>query len=1485
MAQTKSTKHTSDQLKNKIPIGTSSARLHRDEINIILKDYLGLASPRTVGDDMNMNARNTSRMKWEDLESESDEEGGDMNTNILDNQEEYIVTVTLFSSSSFVNLMQSRSDGDEKVLIPADSLLLEVVKDSYQVGSDLNGLNENLGSGRDKVDVVMSKLLIWPASALVDISNDEHHVDDRVEPIPLSDGHGHGADGHDDDNDGNEDKEKIDAERAAEKDLESQLLAKSNGEESMNMWKNIRKALHLPKSVEEMDDHEKQSYYNKKLELRKKHASRRVGVTSTTLFRKTPGSDRQVDMDEIMDVLGRMTLGTGVDIDPDLLATRIEQDKESVDGHDVDTQDLLLSCLCNDGKVHVFSILDLLRLQIDDDDKELERINLVHVMTRKDSSEDSFLRSFESLLLGDSLKASMDNTILPLSKPIATVYLSVIAIKGKPVVREDREEDTSVEEKQINQQLLKIRHLGEEFGKGFDEYGPHVDLSQFDANIEPSTMHDRTMNNVPFISAAAFEYIVVGGRGMRKSSRVHEGNGDEMVHKGHRLEGGFVTFISTRYFNETRTMFLPFVPKNITPIIWKSMKLVVILGEDTHHCVAIRTDSSSYVSSASKPRRSTEATDAMDRATPKHQIEFIKKFTPIKIAFEGLEEDMVSSTFPVSITCMPAHPTNILLCTILNGDFHLQNFHLDSLQFGRMHSKRSPDLLASNVFITAQREPHKFVEISPPVHSGILLSNLTSDKSTRRCKESFRCVSGQGWALFSLQILSRMHVFYLSWDGSTEDEGAYYEEIAVLENPNHESASNITNLKYLEVVEGRDEIECGGRQQVAVASLRLGVTDEMNITVTMRSKVVLDGITSSYEEILSWLCDQNDYYTAAIIALSLLDDKVALADVENSMSSHLTTHDIINHDGILESITSIGLHDTDKTTNQIHTKSGGISSVMSYREKLKLKVLTDLSNMAVNCLVNGGSTLAHALDNFLGRNDFYDANSACQILVENATRTIRNFSANDMKHLAPYSYNPMQSEGHALWPIQCLLRVAVTRNYTVAALTMLNENIPDELRHRSSQSHRSDESGYASSFKLSKSIISMILASSGEAGSVLMGLVETGTEKMYWDSLDGETQLSLSMLHVQGRYPLLREIEVREWALKRLHAGTGLIANDTDDIVKYVPSEWLRELCTGVLSNAGCNLSQTILFTPALSINPGETLNAGNKDLFQERQEEEEDLHDYLTAAPGFGGVDFDLIIPSFLILEKRNINWLGNENISSQMILNAICDLAGRHSSEEPKFSFDSIPAMKQCVIMENALAAANLIGGENGLVLKCAFYVAKEGKLSMNEAERILRREAINTADISCQDNRSEVDLHFMLTEGHKSILWLLEKYTLRVRKYGEFYSKSRGQIDPVFAARICFRVWLYFSKTYPGSGQWLEDWLKERLDLNINDTTSKRLPHAAIIRALLWTDGLSEAEGLELESKPVLAMSLGLSTPFLVNLARIPCGLLECVPPHTL
>ena len=57
--------------------------------------------------------------------------------------------------------------------------------------------------------------------------------------------------------------------------------------------------------------------------------------------------------------------------------------------------------------------------------------------------------------------------------------------------------------------------------------------------------------------------------------------------------------------------------------------------------------------------------------------------------------------------------------------------------------------------------------------------------------------------------------------------------------------------------------------QVVIATVRIGTLLQ---SLTLRTNVAVNPISTPYDQILSWLCRRRDYYTAACIALSLLDD-------------------------------------------------------------------------------------------------------------------------------------------------------------------------------------------------------------------------------------------------------------------------------------------------------------------------------------------------------------------------------------------------------------------------------------------------------------------------------------------------------------------------------------------------------------------------------------------------------------------------------------
>ncbi len=94
---------------------------------------------------------------------------------------------------------------------------------------------------------------------------------------------------------------------------------------------------------------------------------------------------------------------------------------------------------------------------------------------------------------------------------------------------------------------------------------------------------------------------------------------------------------------------------------------------------------------------------------------------------------------------------------------------------------------------------------------------------------------------------------------------------------------------------------------------------------------------------LSWLCQRHDYYTAASVALRLLDDAEAVYELcgiksfEGSSYYHMEVLD-----GIKPLSTDSSREDTSET-------------------------LVSLADMAVACLIKGGACMSSTLEGFLSR--------------------------------------------------------------------------------------------------------------------------------------------------------------------------------------------------------------------------------------------------------------------------------------------------------------------------------------------------------------------------------------------------------------------------------------------------------------------------------------------------------------------------------------
>lgn len=92
------------------------------------------------------------------------------------------------------------------------------------------------------------------------------------------------------------------------------------------------------------------------------------------------------------------------------------------------------------------------------------------------------------------------------------------------------------------------------------------------------------------------------------------------------------------------------------------------------------------------------------------------------------------------------------------------------------------------------------------------------------------------------------------------------------------------------------------------------------------------------------MCHRRDYYTAASVALSLLDDAEAVYELRGIPSS--LEESMYHHKGLLDGIQPL-----------FHDSAHGVTS----------ETLVSLADMAVACLIKGGACMSSTLEGFLAR--------------------------------------------------------------------------------------------------------------------------------------------------------------------------------------------------------------------------------------------------------------------------------------------------------------------------------------------------------------------------------------------------------------------------------------------------------------------------------------------------------------------------------------
>eukprot|EP00804_Cyclotella_cryptica_P015537 CCRYP_003558-RD/>CCRYP_003558-RD protein AED:0.28 eAED:0.29 QI:3004/0.8/0.66/1/0.4/0.33/6/0/964 len=654
--------------------------------------------------------------------------------------------------------------------------------------------------------------------------------------------------------------------------------------------------------------------------------------------------------------------------------------------------------------------------------------------------------------------------------------------------------------------------------------------------------------------------------------------------------------------------------------------------------------------------------------------------------------------------------------------------------------------------------------------------------------------------------------------------------------------------------------------QVVSMIIRVGSYTQ---ALTLRTNVVTNPLTTPFDQVLSWLCQRRDYYTAASVALSLLDDVEAVYELRGI--SKEGNGERVSHQGLLDSITPLTAGASD---NAMH-----------------MKTLTSLADMTVGCLIKGGVSMASTLEGFLTRNKLYDSSRASLMLVGTIALVMSSESSPgalsgrmenmNIVELLSKAESPCET---TIWPIKCLLKMALARNCLSSALLMLNATIPNELRWRSPQV-RDLAAAQRPSLGLFLAVVDTILESTPEAARSFLNLVDEDSGLTYWSSIGDDTRLALSLFSVHGKHVMIQQPEVRFWILERLKKGLESPTHQTFDD-SYLPDEWLREIVIGAFCNAECDI--------CLGLEAMQKTKVEREVCFEDDYEcYREDMicvQDLLIPHKDSGGLDFDILIPSLLLLSLRGRHWREGSSICTQILLNTVCDLAGRKASCTPRFFFDGRTVMRQCALTGNVQATSFLIGGRNGLIIECAdLLIAKIG-LSIKDAEIALfggSLAELKELKMRC-DYEHDLDKSghaWSPTSSHRHILWLIEHHVLNVRNYGEFDSpSSQGKATPVTAGRICFRAWYCLTGTNDSkaAAKWLEIWLRDRLDLQ-DGISPKRLSCAALVRVLLWAD--EECSVLDLndgEDDQVLGAMVSLDVRFMAELSHACIGLMVSIPP---
>ena len=187
--------------------------------------------------------------------------------------------------------------------------------------------------------------------------------------------------------------------------------------------------------------------------------------------------------------------------------------------------------------------------------------------------------------------------------------------------------------------------------------------------------------------------------------------------------------------------------------------------------------------------------------------------------------------------------------------------------------------------------------------------------------------------------------------------------------------------------------------------------------------------------------------------------------------------------------------------------------------------------------------MSSALEGFLLRNELYDASDTCLMLVGAATVAISQDTSLDLKLTEGQNIVTLLSSVESpkletIWPVRCLLKMAVVRNCLRSTLLVLNAAIPNELRWRAPQ-RIGVVSTKRPSLGLFVALVGTILESSTAATRVLLDLLDEESGMPFWFSIPVTITIGEQPGFFQSKQPIETSVRVSD---------IGLVSNDRTGI-------------------------------------------------------------------------------------------------------------------------------------------------------------------------------------------------------------------------------------------------------------------------------------------------------------------------------------------------